>query len=114
MKSPVGLVYEALSLVPYRLSSKVMTWKFVRGESPAQTANHTGMALQFWKPGTLGPGSSLDRASETEGHVIPSLPSGGQQYGIQDQRERLPIFKHSGSTRAPLRTSFSNVLMDAF
>lgn len=52
------------------------------------------MALQFWKPGTQGPGSSLDRASEAEGHVIPSLSSGGQVYGIQDQRERLPIFKH--------------------
>lgn len=52
------------------------------------------MALQFWKPGTQGPGSSLDRASEAEGHVIPSLSSGGQIYGIQDQRERLPIFKH--------------------
>lgn len=55
------------------------------------------MALQFWKPGTQGPGSSLDRASEAEGHVIPSLSSGGQQYGIQDQRERLPIFKHSAA-----------------
>ncbi|KAF8321627.1 P-loop containing nucleoside triphosphate hydrolase protein [Clavulina sp. PMI_390] len=52
------------------------------------------MALQFWKPGTQGPGSSLDRASEAEGHVIPSLASASQKYGIQDQRERLPIFKH--------------------
>lgn len=60
------------------------------------------MALQFWKPGTQGPGSSLDRASETEGHVIPSLSSGGQQYGIQDQRERLPIFKHSACSMRAL------------
>jgi hypothetical protein len=50
------------------------------------------MSLQFWKPGTQGPGSSLDRATEAEGHVIPSAIS--SSLGIQDQRERLPIFKH--------------------
>ena len=67
------------------------------------------MALQFWKPGTLGPGSSLDRASEAEGHIIPSLPPGGQQYGIQDQRERLPIFKHR---TLHINTWFNNSFMN--
>ncbi|KAJ3501295.1 hypothetical protein NLJ89_g9401 [Agrocybe chaxingu] len=49
----------------------------------------SGMSQVFWKPGTVGPGSNLDRASETEESVIPSAPN--DLYG---QRERLPIFKH--------------------
>ena len=53
------------------------------------------MALQFWKPGTVAPGSSLDRASEAEGHVVQSAPMIAMG-GIQAQREQLPIFKHSG------------------
>ncbi len=48
--------------------------------------------LQFWKPGTLGPGSNLDRAAETEENVVPSAPS---TLSLQATRERLPIFKHS-------------------
>ncbi|KAI0710438.1 hypothetical protein C8T65DRAFT_648364 [Cerioporus squamosus] len=47
--------------------------------------------LQFWKPGTLGPGSNLDRAAETEENVVPSAPS---TLSLQATRERLPIFKH--------------------
>ena len=53
-----------------------------------------GMALQFWKPGTTGPGSSLDRATEAEGSLVQSAPINAAG-GIQGQRERLPIFKHS-------------------
>ncbi|KDQ12317.1 hypothetical protein BOTBODRAFT_56880 [Botryobasidium botryosum FD-172 SS1] len=49
--------------------------------------------LTFWKPGTLGPGSTLDRASESEGNLVPSAP-GSSSLGIQAQRERLPIYKH--------------------
>jgi hypothetical protein len=51
------------------------------------------MSLQFWKPGTVGPGSTLDRATETEESVVQSAPPSGA-YSIQAQRERLPIFKH--------------------
>jgi ATP-dependent RNA helicase DDX35 len=51
------------------------------------------MASEFWRPGTFGPGSSLDRASEAEGNIVPSAPSYGH-LSIQAQRERLPIFKH--------------------
>ncbi|KAF8237152.1 P-loop containing nucleoside triphosphate hydrolase protein [Tricholoma matsutake] len=51
------------------------------------------MSLKFWKPGTAGPGSHLDRASEAEGNVIPSAPA-YTSLSIQNQRERLPIFKH--------------------
>ncbi|GJJ09371.1 hypothetical protein Clacol_003593 [Clathrus columnatus] len=49
-------------------------------------------SLQFWKPGTQGPGSSLDRATESEEIIVhaPNLSA----LGIQAQRERLPIFKH--------------------
>ncbi|KZP24870.1 pre-mRNA splicing factor [Athelia psychrophila] len=48
--------------------------------------------LNFWKPGTTGPGSTLDRATEAEGNVVQSAPS--YSSSIQSQRERLPIFKH--------------------
>lgn len=51
-------------------------------------------SLQFWKPGTQGPGSSLDRATESEETIVHALP-GSSSLGIQAQRERLPIFKHS-------------------
>ncbi|OBZ75771.1 putative ATP-dependent RNA helicase DHX35 [Grifola frondosa] len=50
-------------------------------------------SLQFWKPGTVGPGSTLDRATETEGNVIPSAPL-SSSVSIQVARERLPIHKH--------------------
>ncbi|KAH8117149.1 P-loop containing nucleoside triphosphate hydrolase protein [Phellopilus nigrolimitatus] len=50
-------------------------------------------ALQFWKPGALRPGSSVDRATEAEDVIVPSAP-GSSSLGIQAQRERLPIFKH--------------------
>ena len=59
-------------------------------------------SLQFWKPGTAGPGSSLDRATETEENVIQSAPSSGY-LGIQGARERLPIFKHRASRMLGLR-----------
>ncbi|KAJ7734918.1 P-loop containing nucleoside triphosphate hydrolase protein [Mycena maculata] len=49
------------------------------------------MALQFWKPGTTAPGSSLDRETEGEEYAVPSAIS---SLSIQSQRERLPIFKH--------------------
>jgi ATP-dependent RNA helicase DDX35 len=51
------------------------------------------MSLKFWKPGTAGPGSHLDRASEAEENVVPSAPA-YSSLSIQNQRERLPIFKH--------------------
>lgn len=51
------------------------------------------MSLTFWKPGTVGPGSSLDRASELEETVVPYAPS-NSYLSIQSQQERLPIFKH--------------------
>ncbi|KAI0933716.1 hypothetical protein AcV5_005793 [Taiwanofungus camphoratus] len=50
-------------------------------------------SLQFWKPGTVGPGSTLDRATETEENVIQSAPL-STLLSIQSARERLPIFKH--------------------
>lgn len=56
----------------------------------------TMSSLQFWKPGTAGPGSNLDRATETEDVVVPSAPS-SSALSLQAARERLPIFKHSTS-----------------
>ncbi|KAJ7184090.1 P-loop containing nucleoside triphosphate hydrolase protein [Mycena filopes] len=47
--------------------------------------------MQFWKPGTTAPGSSLDRETEGEGYAVSSAIS---TLSIQSQRERLPIFKH--------------------
>ena len=54
----------------------------------------SGGGLKFWKPGTSGPGSSLDRETETEGNVIQSAPAYAS-LSIQAQREHLPIYKHS-------------------
>lgn len=51
-------------------------------------------ALTFWKPGTLGPGSTLDRATTKEENLVSSAPI-SSAYSIQSQRERLPVFKHS-------------------
>ncbi|PIL23675.1 hypothetical protein GSI_13424 [Ganoderma sinense ZZ0214-1] len=48
--------------------------------------------LQFWKPGTIGPGSTLDRATEAEENVIPSAPS--SSLSLQATRERLPIYQY--------------------
>jgi ATP-dependent RNA helicase DDX35 len=61
--------------------------------------------LTFWKPGTTGPGSTLDRATEAEGNVVQSAPS--YNSSIQAQRERLPIFKHSSmDDRKEIRCSY--------
>lgn len=43
-------------------------------------------SLTFWKPGTVGPGSNLDRASEVEENVIPYAPGHSPL--------SLPISKH--------------------
>ncbi|KAM3581319.1 hypothetical protein VKS41_006147 [Umbelopsis sp. WA50703] len=51
--------------------------------------------MAFWKPGTVAPGSTVDR--ETENETSETLTViGDQSYrylSIQQQRERLPIFK---------------------
>ena len=60
----------------------------------------TMASLQFWKPGTAGPGSNLDRATETEENVVPSAPT-SSSLSLQAARERLPIFKHSLSSSSP-------------
>ncbi|KAF9792296.1 P-loop containing nucleoside triphosphate hydrolase protein [Thelephora terrestris] len=49
--------------------------------------------MQFWKPGTIGPGSLLDRASEAEDAVLSSAPM-STTLSLQAQKQRLPIFKH--------------------
>lgn len=54
----------------------------------------SGSSLQFWRPGTLKPGSNVDRATEVEDNVVPSAPASAS-LSIQAQRERLPIYKHS-------------------
>ena len=62
------------------------------------------MATAFWKPGTTGPGSNLDRASETEGGaILSSAPIDTSQLSLQAQRERLPIFKHRESNTSTTR-----------
>ncbi|KDQ29090.1 hypothetical protein PLEOSDRAFT_1039866 [Pleurotus ostreatus PC15] len=50
-------------------------------------------SLQFWKPGTSAPGSTLDRDTQAEGSLISSAPSYAP-LSVQSQRERLPIYKH--------------------
>ncbi|KAJ3884503.1 P-loop containing nucleoside triphosphate hydrolase protein [Lentinula edodes] len=51
------------------------------------------MSLKFWKPGTAGPGSSLDRDTQTEENIVQCAPA-YSSLSIQSQRERLPIYKH--------------------
>ncbi|THH20964.1 hypothetical protein EW146_g488 [Bondarzewia mesenterica] len=51
------------------------------------------MSLQFWKPGTTGPGSALDRATANEENLVSSAPI-SSSLSIQALRERLPVFKH--------------------
>jgi ATP-dependent RNA helicase DDX35 len=51
--------------------------------------------LSFWKPGTVGPGSTLDRATEAEAEGNLVISSSISSQSLQYQRERLPIFKHS-------------------
>ncbi|KAI6113742.1 P-loop containing nucleoside triphosphate hydrolase protein [Pisolithus croceorrhizus] len=50
-------------------------------------------SLTFWKPGTVAPGSSLDRATQEEGTLVQSAPAHGS-LSIQAQRQHLPIAKH--------------------
>ncbi|WVW83262.1 hypothetical protein I302_105281 [Kwoniella bestiolae CBS 10118] len=50
--------------------------------------------LQFWKPGTAAPGSSLDRDNESEGSLLPSISSRNEHLSLEAQRKRLPIYKH--------------------
>ncbi|EPQ32387.1 uncharacterized protein PFL1_00583 [Pseudozyma flocculosa PF-1] len=53
--------------------------------------------MAFWKPGTVRPGSSVDRSTESEGSFDPSLSSSiateNAGLGVQDARQNLPIFK---------------------
>ncbi|BEJ12894.1 hypothetical protein CspHIS471_0300680 [Cutaneotrichosporon sp. HIS471] len=49
--------------------------------------------LQFWKPGTVAPGSSLDRETEAEGALAISSARAGN-LSLEGARQRLPIYKH--------------------
>jgi ATP-dependent RNA helicase DDX35 len=52
--------------------------------------------LQFWKPGPAGPGSTLDRESESEGSLLsgPITNKVNASLSLASQRTRLPIYKH--------------------
>ncbi|KAG6331455.1 hypothetical protein ID866_7633 [Astraeus odoratus] len=71
-------------------------------------------SLTFWKPGTVAPGSSLDRATQEEGTVIQSAPASGS-LSIQAQRQNLPIAKHRPirRKRPALRLIISSATLDA-
>jgi ATP-dependent RNA helicase DDX35 len=58
------------------------------------------MSLSFWKPGTVGPGSNLDRASQVEENIVPSAP-GNSFLSTQGQ---LPISKHRECVSSALST----------
>jgi ATP-dependent RNA helicase DDX35 len=53
----------------------------------------------FWKPGTTGPGSSLDRDSaDAEGGVIVQQSlTANEHLALDQQRKQLPIYKFRGS-----------------
>lgn len=52
------------------------------------------MPPQFWKPGAAAPGSSLDRETESEGSLLPSINPQVAHLSLDAQRQRLPIYKH--------------------
>lgn len=58
----------------------------------------------FWKPGTVAPGSYLDRGADNN-LVLSSQPA-FSSLSITAQRERLPIFKHR-TIRHPNTVPFS-------
>ncbi|KAI8981509.1 P-loop containing nucleoside triphosphate hydrolase protein [Pilobolus umbonatus] len=51
--------------------------------------------MSFWKPGTVAPGSSLDRDAENEADeaVLIHAEKQYRHLSLQQQRERLPVFK---------------------
>ncbi|KAI9262596.1 P-loop containing nucleoside triphosphate hydrolase protein [Helicostylum pulchrum] len=51
--------------------------------------------MAFWKPGTVAPGSALDRdtENETEEVVVAHAEKQYRHLTLQQQRERLPVFK---------------------
>ncbi|KAI8068866.1 P-loop containing nucleoside triphosphate hydrolase protein [Thamnidium elegans] len=51
--------------------------------------------MAFWKPGTVAPGSALDRdtENETEEAVVAHAEKQYRHLTLQQQRERLPVFK---------------------
>ncbi|KAL0085037.1 hypothetical protein J3Q64DRAFT_1112069 [Phycomyces blakesleeanus] len=51
--------------------------------------------MSFWKPGTVAPGSAVDRDTENETNatVIAHAEAQFHHLSIQQQRERLPVFK---------------------
>ncbi|CAG8652276.1 2731_t:CDS:10, partial [Ambispora leptoticha] len=51
--------------------------------------------MAFWKPGTTAPGASLDRETEKETgeSFLPYVNPSVTTYTIQQQRQRLPVFK---------------------
>jgi hypothetical protein len=53
--------------------------------------------MTFWKPGTAGPGIEFDKTGDGEEQVVYNTQF--QLLSINQQRTRLPIFKHSMSIR---------------
>ncbi|KAF0443358.1 P-loop containing nucleoside triphosphate hydrolase protein [Gigaspora margarita] len=50
--------------------------------------------MAFWKPGTIAPGTSLDRETEKEtNEALVTFVDRGTSLSIQQQRKRLPIYK---------------------
>ncbi|KAF9052798.1 P-loop containing nucleoside triphosphate hydrolase protein [Panaeolus papilionaceus] len=49
------------------------------------------MSLNFWKPGTTGPGSDLDRSAQSEENFLTYAPPKASSYNAS---ERLPIYAH--------------------
>ena len=53
----------------------------------------TLVRMAFWKPGTVAPGSTIDRASEAEESVATTSLNKNASLGLSMQRQRLPIYK---------------------
>ncbi|KAJ7349387.1 P-loop containing nucleoside triphosphate hydrolase protein [Mycena albidolilacea] len=76
---------------------------------------NTTMAMQFWKPGTTAPGSSLDRETEAEDYAVPSAIS---SLSIQSDKLLYAIEKHGviivvGQTGCGKTTQLPQYLMES-
>lgn len=56
--------------------------------------------MAFWKPGTVAPGSTIDREAEKDGEVAHTSAQQNGHLGLSGQRQRLPIYKQRATLTA--------------
>jgi len=56
--------------------------------------------MAFWKPGTVAPGSLVDREAEKESEavVVAFSDTSYATLSLLDQRKQLPVYKHRNAS----------------